>query len=306
MIHSFTFEGLPKINNIYTVRRNTIWKIADTNHILIMILEGNCCFKINSDKYIVKKGDCIFIPKNTLYERSPYENQKCKMLYIHFETSGELCELSDKEAYIDAEKNQNEAELMLINQNAVFLTSYVLYLKPHMTGNHELQLLMETVEKLLTKITLENSLKIVLHFCEILFELSKLTVNTFKSDPSKDQVVIIPYNLKKAALYIKQNSYKRISISELAKHCNISQSQLTRYFKQAFGKSPIQYINDYKLNCAKHMLMYMQQLSVGAIAESLGFDDQRYFSRLFFKTFNETPTEYRYRVTHYVEKKDGE
>ena len=55
MIHSFTFEKLPKISTIYTVTRNTIWKIADSKHILIMILEGNCCFKINSQKYIVKK-----------------------------------------------------------------------------------------------------------------------------------------------------------------------------------------------------------------------------------------------------------
>ena len=115
MIHSFTFERLPKINNIYTVRRNTVWEIADTNHILIMILEGNCCFKIDSQKYNVKKGDCIFVPKNTFYQRSPYENQKCKMLYAHFETNAEICELTDREAYADAEKNRNEAEMLLFN-----------------------------------------------------------------------------------------------------------------------------------------------------------------------------------------------
>ena len=305
MIHSFTFEKLPKISTIYTVTRNTIWEIADTNHILIMILEGNCCFQINSDKYTVKRGDCIFIPKNTLYERSPYENQKCKMLYIHFETSDELCELSDKEAYIDAEKNRNEAEMLFFNENTIFSTSYVLYLKTYIPGTPKLQQTIENLEKLLPKITLENSLKPVLNFCDVLFELSRETVKTFRINP-KNEVVRTPYNLKKAVLYIRQNCHRKINISELTKHCNISQSQLTRYFKQAFGKTPIQYINDYKLNRAKYMLMYMPQLSVGAIADSFGFDDQRYFSRLFFKLFNETPTEYRYRVTHYVEKKDGE
>ena len=305
MIHSFTFEKLPKISSIYTVTRNSIWEIADTNHILIMILEGNCCFQINSDKYIVKKGDCIFIPKNTLYERSPYENQKCKMLYVHFETSEEICELTDKEAYIESEKNQNETELLFFNENTIFLTSYVLYLKTYIPGTSKLQQTIENLEKLLPKTTLENSLKTILNFCEVLFELSRETVKTFKIR-TKGEVVRTPYNLKKAVLYIQQNCHEKINVSELAQHCNISQSQLTRYFKQAFDKTPIQYINDYKLNRAKYMLMYMPQLSVGAIAESIGFDDQRYFSRLFLKTYNETPTMYRYRVTHYVEKNDVE
>ncbi len=302
MIHSFTFEKLPRISNIYTVTRNTLWQIADSTHILIMILEGNCCFKINSQKYIAKKGDCVFIPKNNLYERSPYENQKCTMLYVHFETADELRELTYREAYADAEKNQNKAEMLFFNENTIFSTSYVLYLKNHVSGTPKLQQTIENMEKILPKTTLENSLKTILIFCEVLFELSRETVKTLKIN-TKGEVARTPYNLKKAVLYIQQNCHRKINISELIKHCNISQSQLTRYFKQAFGKTPIQYINDYKLNRAKYMLMYMPQLSVGAVAESLGFDDQRYFSRLFFKSFNETPTEYRYRVNHYVEKK---
>lgn len=52
--------------------------------------------------------------------------------------------------------------------------------------------------------------------------------------------------------------------------------------------------------------MNMPHFSVRVIAEQFGFDDQHYFSRLFSKTYNETPTEYRHRVTHYVEKPDNE
>lgn len=302
MIYSFALEKLPEISNIYAVKRDTIWQIADPKHILVMILEGNCCFEINTHKHIAKKGDCVFIPKNTLYERTPYENQKCKMLYVHFEINNEMCELTDKEASVAAEKNQNDAEMLLINEHTVFLTSYALYLKNHMTGTDET---LKIAEELSAKITLENSLNFVLKFCEILYELSKETIKTFRIK-TKGEVITMPHNLKKAALYITQNSYRKIVVSDLAKHCNVSQSQLTRYFKTAYGKTPIEYINEYKLNLAKHMLMNMPQLSVGVIAESLGFDDQRYFSRLFFKTFNETPTEYRYRVNHYVEKNDVE
>lgn len=303
MIRSFKLDKLPEIISIYTVTRNTVWQIADTSHILIAILEGACFFKIGTQKYIVKKGDCVFIPKNTIYERSPYEAQKCKMLYIHFEVDGEIYELSEKDAYANIEKNQHEAELLLFNKNTAFSTSYTLYLKNHVSGSSELQQTIENIKKLPAVITLENSLKTVLNFCDLLFEISKETVKDFNIEKKSD-IIKAPYNLKKAALYIQQNCHRKISVAELALHCNISQSQMTRYFKQTMHKTPLQYINDYKLNRAKHMLMNMPQLSVGAISESIGFDDQRYFSRLFFKTFKETPTMYRYRVNHYSEKKD--
>ncbi len=295
MIHSFKLDKLPEIKSIYTVTRNTVWQIADTRHILIIILEGNCYFEISSQKYIAKKGDCIFIPKNTIYERTPYEEQKCKMLYIHFETGEEMRELTERDAYADIEKNQLETVRLLIDENTEFSPSYTIYLRKHTSGFSELWQAIETIKKLSAVITPDNSLKTVLHFCDILFELSKGIVNSLKIE-KKNETIKTPYNLKNAVLYIQQNCYRKISVSELAKHCNISQSQLTRYFKQSMDKTPIQYINDYKLNQAKHMLKNMPQLSVGAIAESIGFDDQRYFSRLFFKTFNETPTKYRYRV----------
>jgi len=304
MIYSFKLDRLPEICKIYVITRKTVWKIADENNILVMILSGSCCFEINSKKYIVNKGEFFFIPANTTYERSPYEDQNCKMIYIHFKTNNEMSEFTDEEAYANIEKDKNEAEISFINKNELFPPSYNIYLKNHMTENDELHKIVGKIEMHLKQVTIENSLKIVLHLCNILYNLSKEMIDSFEIKTPKEKVMVIPHNLKKAVLYIKQNSHKKISVTELAKYCNISQSQLTRYFKAVFNKTPIQYINDYKLNRAKHMLMNMPQISVSVVAESFGFDDQQYFSRLFSKTFNETPTSYRYRANHYFKKTD--
>lgn len=160
------------------------------------------------------------------------------MLYIHFETSEEIRVLTDDEAYATVRENQNKIEIVLLNKDIIFFTSYALYLKNHIIGNYKIQQIIENMEKTLNNLSLENSLKVVLYFCEILFELSKETVSKFKLKTTTDSVAIIPENLKKVVLYIQQDNYRKISVSELAKYCNISQSQMTRYFKDFFTKHP--------------------------------------------------------------------
>ncbi|MBR5614114.1 MAG: helix-turn-helix transcriptional regulator [Clostridia bacterium] len=303
MVYSFEFDRLPEIDEAYALTRKTVWETSDSKNIIIVVLEGACCIEMDSKRYIVRKGETFFIPKTKVYRRTPVEDLYCRMLYIHFELSSELYEMTSKEAYTFIEQKRIETEGLLINESAVFPKSYTLYLQSCIGVSSKVTEITERMVKQLYKVSLNNSLPIVLLFCELLNELSRITLKALDDRNLDEEIVRIPENLKKAILYIKQNIFDRISIPELAEYCNISQSQLTRYFKNAAGKTPIQYINDFKLNRAKNMLVKMPQLSVKNVAESLGFDDQQYFSRLFSKTFSETPTEYRYRVLNYVEKK---
>ena len=72
----------------------------------------------------------------------------------------------------------------------------------------------------------------------------------------------------------------------------MSYSHLFRTFKQKFGMTPIEYKNALRIKKAKKMLCDFD-LSVGEIAERLGFEGMCYFTRAFKKHVGVSPLNYR-------------
>ena len=92
--------------------------------------------------------------------------------------------------------------------------------------------------------------------------------------------------------YMYKNYKNPLSISDLAQVAHMSESNFYARFKKQFGMSPIAYLNHYRLTLASDMLK-QSSASVGEIAESVGFSDRLYFSRLFKRTFAISPKQYR-------------
>lgn len=98
--------------------------------------------------------------------------------------------------------------------------------------------------------------------------------------------------LTPALEYIQQEfSRTKIKISDLAALCGISESYFRRIFCSSMGCSPIQYIRNLRLNCAKNLLQ-SGMYTVSAAAALSGFQDDCYFSREFKKSAGVSPSEY--------------
>ena len=104
---------------------------------------------------------------------------------------------------------------------------------------------------------------------------------------------------KQNAIFSKATSFifehyteSTLSIQEIAKHLDISEVHLRRIFKISANISPAKYINFLRLEKAKNML-HSSNFTIAEIAESVGFDDQFYFSRLFKKETGLPPVSYR-------------
>mgnify|MGYP001943253646 FL=1 len=69
----------------------------------------------------------------------------------------------------------------------------------------------------------------------------------------------------------------------------MSRSHFCRLFKEVTGQTLIEYVNDIRLSKAKAMLQD-PNLSITEIALSTGFSDINYFSRLFKKTYQISPS----------------
>lgn len=301
MIYAVHTEKLPKAVNVYTVLRRTVWQVADPYHILLIILDGACMLELNGETYLLTRGSVFFIPAGQSYRRRPSGEKMCEMMYIHFISDFPVRELSFADAAGEVCALQQQIERSLLNtQHFLSVQMTEVYLPRHAQPDHAALFAMcEELKALLNTFRVDASLSANLCLCRILSLISRDTIAHLSERATDTELLHIPPHLKKAVWYIRQNESKKITLSELCAYCCISQAQMIRYFKTAFSKTPMRYIAEYKINRAREMFLTASDLSIKNVCAALGFDDQHYFSRLFTKITGETPSQYRYRVTHF-------
>ena len=82
-------------------------------------------------------------------------------------------------------------------------------------------------------------------------------------------------------------------IDEFARELGLSRTVFYSKFKSLTGMTPNDYVMNYKMKRATHLLQNHPELQITDITYQLGFCSPRYFSRCFKMQFNITPTEYR-------------
>ncbi|WP_334073474.1 MULTISPECIES: response regulator transcription factor [Paenibacillus] len=96
--------------------------------------------------------------------------------------------------------------------------------------------------------------------------------------------------------YIEQHYQSELSLQDLAAHFQVSREYISRKFKQEFGDNFSDYLTAYRIDKAKK-LMRNPNLKVRRIAEMVGFNDVKYFSKVFKKQEGLSPREYRSKWT---------
>jgi len=81
-----------------------------------------------------------------------------------------------------------------------------------------------------------------------------------------------------------------LSLVDVSKELNISQSTLTRLIKKKFGVTPNNYVMHRKLEKAKILIYSDKGIPIKEIAVSLGFNSLAYFSNCYKKYFGYYPT----------------
>lgn len=92
--------------------------------------------------------------------------------------------------------------------------------------------------------------------------------------------------------YIKANPEKKITMTEMAKLCRISQSYFSRMFTSTVGENFTNYVNRQKIQRSRRLLRETDK-SVTQIASELGYADPSTFIRLFKRFEGVTPQVYR-------------
>lgn len=98
--------------------------------------------------------------------------------------------------------------------------------------------------------------------------------------------------VQKGIEYISSNYSYAITVEDIASYVGVSRSHLFRSFETILGQSPKEYLTDFRMKQACYLLEH-SDLSITAIANSLGFDNSLYFSKTFHKQKKMSPKDYR-------------
>jgi len=101
--------------------------------------------------------------------------------------------------------------------------------------------------------------------------------------------------VKQAYAYIQQNYTRSFSLEELSETIGVSKSYLSRIFKMDTGIPLWDYLNRYRIQKAKELLLITNE-SITAIAADVGYEDTSYFSRVFHEIAGCSPRAYRQQI----------
>ncbi|MEN8905688.1 MAG: AraC family transcriptional regulator [Clostridiales bacterium] len=235
------------------------------NYEIELILESNGSMIIDDKNYKIKENDIIFRkPGQTTQGILPY---KCYAI---------IFEMTNKKNS-DLTQYKNE---IIDKIPQMFTTKYPNRYIPFF----------DTILKEYINPTSASAILFKINILQILY-LMHLEIN---SPYLENSITNSGYHtsLKKALEYVNNNWNKSFSIDDIAKHSNLSKNHFIKIFTKSIGKTPNNYLTDYRIQKAKELLA-MTNLSIIEVSLKCGYDNIPYFSFLFKKKTSTSPSEFR-------------
>lgn len=116
--------------------------------------------------------------------------------------------------------------------------------------------------------------------------------NTAEGTQEKREEKVNPFVKQFLAVIEKRYMESDISVEDIAKDMYLSKSTLTRRTNTIIGKTPLELLNEYRLNEALRLLKEADsETQISDIAYNVGFSDPAYFSRRFREYFGYKPSQ---------------
>ncbi|MCM3626996.1 AraC family transcriptional regulator [Paenibacillus glycanilyticus] len=248
---------------------------------LLLVTEGSAVFRVDLQDYQLQAGEAIFVNSGELHSGYVVGDQPCSFSAVVFHSSlfssGSIDYLFDR--YISPVlERRYEVPVHLRRESGAgleLLTMLGRLFEAHHTGLPGSEL---TVKGLLYGIF------------ATLIRLGKPSV---KVKPEQEGYRI--ERLKTVIEYIERNYAEPIPLNKLAELARMSESYFCRFFKRITTKSPIEYMNSYRVQQAASRLR-QSDAKIMEVALDVGFNSLSYFNTVFRQRFGCTPREYRSRL----------
>ena len=237
---------------------------------VIRILKGNFELRINNYSYTVKKNDIIFVHGGFIHSGTPAD---CEYECLVFSMHGLL-----KQNIL----SNNELNEILENQKKI----QTIFSPEDGMVHSILSNIFDTIKKREQGYTFKVY-GALYYFLGMVEELNLYT----KEDSVVVSNVKFFKQIKKVISFIQDNYMKDIGLEEMAKIAHMSDKYFCSFFKKMTGKSPVDYLNFYRIECACAQIKFSHR-QITEIAFACGFNDVSYFTKVFKKYQGITPREY--------------
>ncbi|MGL4606600.1 MAG: helix-turn-helix domain-containing protein [Eubacteriaceae bacterium] len=102
------------------------------------------------------------------------------------------------------------------------------------------------------------------------------------------------YLINQAIEHTRTNYMNKITLQKMSDYLHVSDSYLSKLFKEETGISFTQYLNEIRINRSKDLLQNTK-MTIVDIALYVGYEDQSYFTKVFKKITGVTPKKYQSR-----------
>lgn len=245
----------------------------------IYMTEGSACFYIGSTLTELQQGESLLIPSSQLHACYPASELPAYFHAIVFDSH--LLSSSPYDV-IQSKYIQPWIEQRLILPGIFRSTE---------SWEQQVRLMLVDIIKQFEGKPLGYELKIKADLLAIFAELL----------PHGEQTSDLPRNvtqtskierIKPALQFIHEHYSQRILIPELAALIGMSEGHFCRFFKAIVKKTPIEYLNFYRVEKAMKCLED-PKIKIIDVASEVGFESPSYFIKTFKALKQMTPTEYR-------------
>ncbi|MBT9779213.1 response regulator [Clostridium sp. MCC353] len=138
------------------------------------------------------------------------------------------------------------------------------------------------------------------HYKDLEECIRKVKIKLHKIDEETSKTVLLTDEeiqaeniyIKKAIAYVREHYTREIMVSDVAEYLKISEAYFCRLFKKETGYTFGQYLTNYRVHVAAGLLANFP-MKVSEAAEQVGFTDSNYFSTIFKKIMEMSPSEYQ-------------
>lgn len=136
---------------------------------------------------------------------------------------------------------------------------------------------------------------------DILNETLEKAVNEWReqipiNDELKAELPIEKNSMQEIQAYLLEHYQHDISLQEIADRFFLSREYISRKFKHEFNKTITDYLTKIRMEKAKQLLE-TSSLKIYEIAHYVGYQNEKYFSKVFKKVVGLTPNEYRNEIS---------
>lgn len=248
---------------------------------LILCIKGPLYMQQETKQYVLNSGDSLLLLPGVMHKGFGVSDNGTSFYWVHFDCV---------DAHVLKHEHQALEESALLGFNESILI-------PSFIKGDQFERLVVLFNQLLH---ISQSVELTPYSAHYMMTSLLIELSEQGTKQLKDQYVELKNEpFPKIIEWIRVHLTEEISLTKVAFEFNYSREYLSRTFKKRMGVSLQTYIHRLRLAKAK-ALLNESDLSVKEIAYELGFNDEKYFMKLFKRYEHITPMNYKnaYYKTH--------